>query len=144
MCRTPSDGAAVVTSVSLSTSARRGLAAYQLRPLVWLGGGRRRDRRTALRRLPDLVGYLRDQFELALLGFLADEVPADGHGREPALGGQREPLAPDVAGRLVDAGDEPVGRLDLGELARYQAEHDQLVVGHVGQRLEGARPLVVV
>jgi hypothetical protein len=30
-------------------------------------------------RLPDPVSHLRDQLELALLGLLADEVPADGH-----------------------------------------------------------------
>jgi polyphosphate kinase 2 (PPK2 family) len=94
--------------------------------------------------LPNLVGDLRDQFELAFLGLLADQVPADRHRREPALGGQREPLAVDVAGRLVDAGDEVVDRFEVGELARHQAEHDHLVVGHVGQRLERARPLVVV
>jgi SnoaL-like domain len=38
-------------------------------------------------RLPDPVGHLRDEFELALLGLLADEVPADGYRREAALGG---------------------------------------------------------
>jgi hypothetical protein len=32
---------------------------------------------------PDLVGYLRYQFELALLGFLADEVPPIDTGENP-------------------------------------------------------------
>src|SRR6266704_5587196 len=97
-----------------------------------------------IERLPDLVGNLPDQFELALLGVLADEVRSDGDRGEPALGGQPEPLAVDVAGRLVDACGEHVDRFHLGALARYQAENHRFVVGHFRQRLERPRSLVLV
>src|SRR5215469_9067950 len=77
ICRNSPDGAAVVTVVSLDPGCGRGRAVG--------ANGPPPSPRTE-RRLPDLVGYLRYQFELALLGVLADEIPSDRHRREPALG----------------------------------------------------------
>src|SRR6266567_5727722 len=85
---------------------------------------------------PELMGYLGDQFELALRRVLADEVRADGHRGEPALGGHGEPLAADIARGLVDASAELLDGLKLVALARHQPEHDHLVVGHLRQRPE--------
>jgi hypothetical protein len=89
------------------------------------------------RGLPELVGHLRHQFELALLGVLADVIRPDGDRGETTLGGKAEPLAADMARGLLDTRAEFVARFQFGPLARYQAEHDPLVVGHLRQRVEG-------
>ena len=69
---------------------------------------------------------------------------AGGRGREPALRAHREPLGAGPAGRVGQPGRQLGFRLDPRRLGRDQAEHDDLVVRHQAERVEAARPLVVV
>src|SRR5215211_7700471 len=92
---------------------------------------------------PDLSGGLDDQTEFGHLFLVAERVALNGRG-EATLGRQTELLDGDVAAGLLDAALELVLVLELAALGGDQAEHDQLPLGDEPQRLESARPLVVV
>src|SRR5690242_10956933 len=89
----------------------------------------------SLRLTPDPSGNLRNQVKLALLRVLADRVARAGRG-EATLGRERKLVAGVEAGRLFDPADQLLGRFELVELRGDEAEHDDLVVGKVLERLE--------
>src|SRR5687768_8364179 len=79
-------------------------------------------------RAPDLAGGRHHELQLTPLFFLRQQVTG-GCRREAALGAQSQVLDRDVAGRLVDAAEQLVLRLQPGSLAAHQAENDHLIPG---------------
>src|SRR5215213_6120543 len=92
---------------------------------------------------PDALCGLGDGAELVLLVLDAEGI-ADDRGREPALRAQGQPLERHEAGGLPDAGLQFLRGLAPTRFRGHEAEDGDLVVGHVGERLEAAGALVVV
>ena len=92
---------------------------------------------------PDPRRGLDDESQLGPLLVLGQRVALDG-AREAALRAEAQPVEGDVRVRLADTSGEVVGALELGTLARDQAEDDDLVVRDEPQRSEVAGALVVV
>src|SRR5262249_38928853 len=91
--------------------------------------------------VPDHVRHLDDARALRRRRMVAHDGVALVRAREAALRADREPRAIDEACAVVDAGGEPVGRLELGDLGGYEAEHHDLVVGQCRERREAAGAL---
>ena len=86
---------------------------------------------------PDLARCFDDSSKLRVL--LLDAQPVAGsRAGEAALGAQGQLVEIDVSRRFVDPSLERVFGLELGSLARDQAEHDGFVATPVGKRFENA------
>src|SRR5580700_7129632 len=89
---------------------------------------------------PQLANHRDHEIELAALIVDRDEV-AEGAGGEAALRAERQLLERRVAGGLVDAAQQVVAGLQLGDLGGDQAEDHRRPWRDEAERLEAAGAL---
>src|SRR5262249_39830826 len=94
------------------------------------------------RSVPHRARGLEDHLELAPLDVLAYRCRS--HAAEAALRAERKLLERQIAARLVDPAAQQILRLDLRALGGDEAEHRDLALGDVAQRLEAAGAVAVV
>src|SRR5437660_5962880 len=92
---------------------------------------------------PHRPGHAGHQQQLLQLLLPRDVVPLHRRG-EAALGAERQPVQRHVPRGLIHARLQLVLRLHARLLGRDQAQHDRAVLGHVAERAEPTRALVVV
>jgi hypothetical protein len=92
---------------------------------------------------PHLSSDLRDETKLRPLVVGRKRI-AEHRGREPALGGDREPLERDVSARGLNPSRQVVDGLETGPLGGHQAEDHPPVAGHPNERLEAPGAGIVV
>src|SRR5262249_61659358 len=92
---------------------------------------------------PHLIRDLHDEPQLRPLFVVGENIAFFGRG-EAALRRQAKLIEVDEFGGLIYAAFDVVLAFKGAALARYEAEHDGLALGHEAQRLEAAGALGIV
>src|SRR5215469_6021990 len=93
--------------------------------------------RSRLDLFPELARRIDHNLELTPLLFFAEQIPVRRR-RETALRAEGELFDRHVARSVLDAADQIVWTLDIGDLTAHQPQHHALALRNEAQRLESA------